>query len=74
MAALVGPVQPRTPATDHEALISLPSSVKKALNRSHLTPIGALSLYSSLSAFDEDCDVVDDYSSHEFKFLVVSSC
>jgi len=33
----------------------------------------ALSLYSSLSAFDEDCDVVDDYFGHEFEFLVVSS-
>jgi len=35
---------------------------------------GAPSLNSSLSAFDEDCDVVDDYSGHEFEFLVVSSC
>ena len=33
----------------------------------------ALSLYSSLSAFDEDCEVVDDYFGHEFKFLMVSS-
>ena len=31
------------------------------------------SLDSSLSAFDEDCDVVDDYFGHEFEFLVVSS-
>ena len=35
---------------------------------------GAPSLNSSLSAFDEDCDVVDDYFGHEFEFLVVSSC
>ena len=32
----------------------------------------APSLNSSLSAFDEDCDVVDDYFGHEFEFLVVS--
>jgi hypothetical protein len=39
-----------------------------------LTDFLAQSLNSSLSAFDEDCDVVDDYSGDEFKFLVVSSC
>jgi hypothetical protein len=39
-----------------------------------LTHTRAPSLNSSLSAFDEDCDVVDDYSGHEFEFLVVSSC
>jgi hypothetical protein len=39
-----------------------------------LAPLSAPSLNSSLSAFYEDCDVVDDYSGHEFKFLVVSSC
>ena len=33
----------------------------------------ALSLNSSLSAFDEDCEVVDDYFGHEFKFLMASS-
>ena len=33
----------------------------------------APSLNSSLPGFDEDCDVVDDYFDHEFKFLVVSS-
>ena len=38
-----------------------------------MSPILAPSLNSSLSAFDEDCDVVDDYSGHEFKFLMVSS-
>jgi len=39
-----------------------------------LAVLPAPSLNSSLSAFDEDCDVVDDYFGHEFEFLVVSSC
>jgi len=42
--------------------------------RYDLNPFTAPSLDSSLGAFDEDCDVVDDYFGHEFKFLVVSSC
>jgi len=47
---------------------------KRAMKAAKTVAFAAPSLNSSLSAFDEDCDVVDDYSGHEFEFLVVSSC